>query len=328
MIDRRLALALALAAGCGDNIPAIELADLHAESVAARCERLVRCGLLADLDVCTAYFRVPDEAGLYAAIAAGKIRYDAASAQACQDALARLDCDETSRDARTTPEPCTRMLEGTIETGDECVFDAECRSGACNAPEVCPFDTCCGGTCIPSAFAAPGEPCEADRDCVSEHFCGPDRTCHGLSTPGQSCRRDAHCDHGLACIGATELQEGTCRKLPAIGESCPYLRCAELGATCNAAQRCVPVGLPGAPCVADSDCSPFTLCGTSGTCVDVPGRGMPCDFRCAGEAWCSEGTCVAPLENTTPCTADDQCASQYCRGGALFESCADRPACF
>ena len=55
---RTIAVATVLAA-CGDNAPSIALEDLYAETVRARCDRLVRCGLLASAETCTAYFRAP-----------------------------------------------------------------------------------------------------------------------------------------------------------------------------------------------------------------------------------------------------------------------------
>lgn len=325
MRARRVVIA-ALLAACGDNIPAIELDELYAETVRVRCERLVRCGLLATDEACTAFFRTPDEDDLYAAIDAGKIRYDGEAARRCLDARAELPCDETSHEVRTLIEACDRMLVGTLEVGVPCAFDRECSSDSCDAP-VCPPDTCCTGTCLATRVAAADAPCATDEECVLETFCSRQGLCSPLAARAQPCRLDAHCDHGLACIGATELQDGVCRALPLLGESCPYTRCAELGATCNSAEICVPIGLPGTPCTTGSDCSPFTVCGPSGLCIDVPRLGEPCGFECAGEAWCSNGTCIEPLENAAPCSADNQCASLYCQEGVVFESCADRPVC-
>jgi hypothetical protein len=323
---RWLAFAALAAAGC-DDAPSIALEDLNAETIRARCERLVRCGLLATEETCTAFFRTPDEDNLHAAIDAGKIHYDGEAAHRCLEALAALPCDETSREVRIPVEACEQMLAGTLEVGDPCAFDRECRSGSCDAP-VCPSDSCCTGSCLATRVAAIGAPCTTDEECVGEAFCSRQGLCSPLAARGQPCRLDAHCDHGLACIGATELEDGACRALPLLGESCPYGRCAELGATCSDAGLCVPTSLPGAPCATGSDCSPFSVCGPGGVCIDVPRLGERCDFECAGEAWCSNGTCIAPLENTTPCSADNQCASLYCQEGVVFESCADRPICF
>jgi len=320
-------VAATLLAACGDHGPSIALEDLYAETVRARCDRLVRCGLVTSPETCTAYFRTPDENALHAAIAARKIRYDGADALRCLDALAAQPCDETSREVRAPIEACERMLRGTLAVGAECSFDAECSSGSCDAPPCLP-DTCCTGKCLATHTAAAGAPCTIDDDCVARTFCGPQRTCAPLSGRGQPCRVDANCDYGFACIGASDLEDGACRAMPLLGESCPYMRCAELGAVCNSAQLCVPIGLPGAPCMTGLDCSPLLECGADGRCADAPHLGEPCAISCAGEAWCSQGRCVAPLENTTPCTADNQCASLYCEEGVVFDQCADRPVCF
>ncbi len=325
-VRARRILAATLLAACGDNGPSIALEDLQAETVRARCDRIVRCGLLTSHETCVAYFRAPDEGELLAAIEAGKIRYDGASALRCLDALAALPCDEASAEARAPIEACERMLRGQLEVGDACAFDGECASGACDEP-VCPRDTCCAGACLPTRVAAEGEPCATDGECVRGTFCSSQGACTPPSARGQPCRLDAHCDHGLLCIGATELQDGACRTAPLLGESCPYLRCAEVGARCGDAQLCVPVGLPGALCTTDADCSPLTLCGPAGACIDVPHLGEPCGFQCAGEAWCSQGTCIAPLENKAPCTASNQCASQFCTEGVAFDQCEDPPIC-
>src|SRR5262245_57360944 len=157
---RALAAALVAALGCGDDGPSIPLAELHTESVHAQCEYLVRCGLFTDPDTCTAYFRVPDERSLLAAIEAGKIRYDGAAAKRCQDTIAAGSCDLTSRDARVRP-ACDAMFRGTLRAGAACGMDLECESGDCDLPS-CPLDTCCPGTCVAIERRPIGEPCETD----------------------------------------------------------------------------------------------------------------------------------------------------------------------
>ena len=323
-----LALAALVAAGC-DDAPSIAFEDLHAEQLRARCDYLTRCGLFASGEACAAYFRVPDERQLHDAIAAGKIRYDGVKALACQTALAALTCDQGAREARVVTD-CDGVLTGKVPDGDACNFDGECASGRCDEA-VCPMDTCCNGACLATEQrAAAGAACETDAGCIADAFCGKDRTCHELAKVGQTCTRDAECDYGLGCIGADELMDGNCRALPLIGQPCPYMRCAEAGARCDATRLCVAVGLPGAPCAGPDDCSSYARCDTAaGRCVESPTLGMQCEGFCAGEAWCNlmTSTCVPPLENTTPCTSDNQCASLFCDEGVVFDQCADRPVC-
>lgn len=329
MWQRVLAVTAVVSAGCGDNGPSIALDDLYAESLRARCEHMVGCGLFATLDTCSAYFRIPNEAELHAAIAAGKIRYDGAKAHECYTAVAAVTCDATSREARVAP-GCDEVFAGRVEDGDSCGFDEECGSGRCDLP-TCQFDMCCPGTCLPTETrAALDEPCETDAGCAVDTFCGKDLRCHPLAKVGETCTRDAECDYHLGCIGATELQAGNCRAMPLLGERCSYLRCAEDGAYCDASKTCAPVGLPGAPCTSSAECSVFASCDLgTGLCIDTPTLGMPCVDSCAGESWCNldTGTCAAPLENTTPCTSDNQCESLFCDEGVAFDSCIDRPVC-
>jgi len=323
-----LTLAALVSAGC-DDAPSITLEDRYAEQLRARCDYLVRCGLFASGETCSAYFRFPDERQLLAAVAAGKIRYDGVKARACQTALAALSCDQSSREARVIP-ACDGVFTGKVRDGDMCSFDEECASSRCNEA-ACPMDTCCAGTCLPTQTrVAVGGSCETDAGCVVDAYCAKDRTCHALAKLGQTCTRDAECDYGLGCIGADELMDGNCRAMPLLGEPCPYMRCAEIGARCDATRTCVAVGLPGTPCAGPDECSIYTRCDTSaGRCLESPVLGMPCTGFCAGEAWCdlTTSTCIPPLENTTPCTSDNQCASLFCDEGVVFDQCLDRPVC-
>jgi hypothetical protein len=183
---------------------------------------------------------------------------------------------------------------------------------------------------MPTAFVAAGERCANDEECVPGMFCSGG-VCVVLSQRGQQCRLDTHCDYGLACIGATEQEAGACRALPLLGESCPYLRCAEVGAFCNASQICAPLGLPGTPCSRDAECSPYGQCGGGGVCEDTPHLGMACKGNCAGEAWCNrssgQGICSAPQEDHSPCAVDEQCTSLHCEAGSFFNYCVALPIC-
>jgi len=320
-----------LATACGDNLTGTPIEEFQAEADAARCAYLVRCGLFASADTCGAFFRDRPDVDRDAALAAGKVYYNGVAAQRCHAALAELSCDAASREGRVLPAACDEIFNGLVDDGDACAFDTECRSERCDTTGCEPF-TCCSGTCLATRErAAIGKGCEVSADCVVDAYCAPEGVCQRLVGEGGSCDVDGDCDYGLACIGASELMPGNCRAMPLVGESCPYLRCAEIGATCNASHVCVPLGLPGAACASAADCSPFARCDVaSGTCADVPTLGQACEGTCAGEAFCEAGskTCVAPLANTTPCTSDNQCASLFCGEGPVFDACADQQACF
>ncbi|MCW5803421.1 MAG: hypothetical protein KIT31_13640 [Deltaproteobacteria bacterium] len=324
------ALAIAILAACGDNAVGIPYAEYDDLVASARCERLVRCGLFAERATCDGFFRARPDRGLAASINVGKVLFNGVAAEACQAALAAQSCDAASRDARVLPAPCRKMFLGTLPVDAECQRDEECVSGSCDQEAACPTNTCCPGVCTSSERAPIGDACTSNATCADDAFCGPDNLCRALATIGEECRRDEECDYGLGCIGPTDQMPGRCRETPGFGGTCLYGRCGEIGAACKAF-ACVALGLPGAACISNADCSPFTLCdGATQKCVDVPALGMPCTVACAGEAYCepSTMTCTAPLANTTPCRADDQCASLFCEEGPIFDACATRTLCF
>lgn len=325
---RRAVAAVAIVIGCGDNIqPSVELAELRAERTSAECERYVRCGLVADHATCVAYFRQRPIDSLLAAIAAGIVSYDGVAARRCFDALAKLSCDATTREVRIEPPECGAIFVGTRTANEECALDEECVSGECTTPTCLP-DMCCPGVCAGALTeVALGDACGSDTVCSADAFCGDDGVCRSLAGVGQPCRNEAHCEFGLGCIGATELQAGACRALPHIGESCPYQRCAEIGLRCNGAFVCEAFGLPGNTCTDDSNCSSFSPCESS-TCVATPGLGMPCTRTCGGESWCNGTECVELLQPNEPCGANNECASLYCSEGPIFDFCAERAVCY
>ena len=328
---RWLAVAIALACGCGDNIAGTEVVDFDLEVYRARCAYLTRCGLFTDSDTCEAYFRLDPDESRIEAVKAGQMRYDAVAAKGCTEEMAELTCDQSTRDVRVESELCRQAFRGGLSPGKECAFDAECKSGECEGAE-CPAETCCYGTCTglkePSGIDGA---CESTRDCIDDAWCGEDKKCHALVAIAGECELDEQCEYGSGCIGATEFMPGACRTLPLLGEPCPYKRCAELGARCEMG-TCVPVGLPGDACDMDSDCSPHARCDQqAGMCLALETLGMPCITRCAGESWCDfDGTktCREMKEDTTPCQNDAQCASGYCASGVFFRFCSARAVCY
>lgn len=324
----RSVLFAALVCACGDNHTGISIDEFNQAKTAAQCARFARCGLFQDKATCQAFFRKRPDRDLEAAVAAGVVRYEGASAERCLEALADATCDGASREARVLPRACEDMFVGSLTAGEPCALDEECISGACDVP-LC-GELCCVGTCRPAvAFASVGEACERDDDCVPDAFCGDDSTCEVLGLDGDICRADRQCAFGFGCIGATPQMPGNCRALGANDEPCPYLRCAEIGASCKNG-HCTAVGLPGDPCTSAADCSPFVRCDLElGRCAPVPSLGEACLGACAGEAYCDPDAqiCVAPRENTAPCSAANQCESLFCAEGPAFDACADRPLC-
>lgn len=324
---------LATVGACGDNLEGLAFEDLEASRRSAECERLTRCGLFGDASTCRKYFRKTQDESLNAAVDAGKIRFDPVAGVSCNRALASRSCDITVLDGREIPPVCKRVLVGTVGSGATCAADRECATARCDAP-TCSRSTCCFGGCEP--FVAPSkldEACDRASGCVAAAFCGRDGECRPLSNANGPCDVDTDCIAGLGCTGATELEVGTCRPLPKLGEGCPYLRCAEIGARCDG-QRCVPYGRVGDACGISADCSEFRICDqASRRCVDKPTLGMPCTESCRGEAWCDftsgpNGTCRAFQPNAVPCFASDECATRYCEEGSIFNQCASPAVCY
>jgi hypothetical protein len=328
-----LLLVGSLLPACGDDLDALTITDLEAARRQAECTRFVRCGLFDDVDNCTTFFRKTQDVSLLPSIDAGKLRFDPVAAVTCNRELANRSCDVTAADARELPAVCKHVLIGTVPASQTCAADRECQTGRCDA-KTCSRSTCCFGGC--EAYVAPaalGAACDRTAGCVAGAFCTREGTCAALSAADGACELDTDCVAGLGCVGATELQSGTCRQLPKIGESCPYQRCAEIGARCDGS-TCVAYGLAGAACTVSAECSEFRICDPSShRCVDKPTLGMPCTESCRGEAWCDfaagpVGICRAPSSNAAPCGASEECATRYCEEGPIFDQCASPAVCY
>lgn len=324
--------AIAIVPACSSA--SVRLEDFEQAAQEAKCTRLVRCGLFVSAEACDGYFRSPPVSSLGPAQVAGRLDFDGVAARQCDDALAAEGCDPAARDVRVVPDACWKQFHGRIADGDPCSFDQECASSRCDLP-ACGDGVCCVGTCGPTRPRGhAGDACDRTSECI-DGFCGGDHMCHALGVAQASCTSDEQCDYGLACLQASPSLPGTCGTLPKIGELCPYHRCAGLSATCDASTHCIALGLPGAPCSAHGDCSPFAECDMANhVCIELPGLGMRCDVACAGESWCdfevdpTLGTCMEPQPNGTPCDEADKCASQSCKPGPVFASCEDYPVCF
>lgn len=319
-------LVLLLLLGCGDDLNGITLAERNQLEALARCKQQARCGLFADEDTCVAFLRDRRvDPALAAAVEAGVVQYRAIAEQQCLEELADVSCDQTSRSFRVAPSSCQGALLGTRNSGQDCRFDSECATARCTEGICEPYE-CCQGMCR-AARASKG-PCLDNTDCFDTEYCSRDHVCSPLESELAPCISDAACDFGLACIGASSIEPGTCRKLPAIGQACPYQRCAEVGAKCGPNGMCIRLGLPGDTCADDTDCSPYSACNqATRTCEAIPVLGMACEDRCAGNAACANGTCVSPLENGARCTSNSDCQGGLCAEGPLFYACTDAPTC-
>ncbi|HEY4176946.1 MAG TPA: Dickkopf N-terminal cysteine-rich domain-containing protein [Kofleriaceae bacterium] len=311
---------------CGGGDGGIKATDFQAAELDAQCERLVRCGLFSNQDACKGTLVNTFDRDVLPGIDAKKVKFDGGKAQECIDALATTSCDVTTKEFREQPAACQAILTGTVADGQPCEIEAECISGTCDQP-LCARESCCEGTCAATLVDAPaGAACMFDANCADALFCDKtDHTCHALVAAAGDCAGDNECKYGTACIGATDLQKGKCRALPAIGEACPYMLCADAGATCTNG-TCVAFALAPAACPMGTECSPFSRC-VNGACVELPVLGEACEDRCQNGSWCNAGTCVGPRADGDACDNDDECPERFCAEGPVFDACAMPPVC-
>lgn len=333
-----VALVLVVLGACGGSSgKTIAPGDLDAEFRDAVCAYKARCGSFPDEDSChRAYVSISFAlaASDFAAIDAGKVKYDGKAARTCVDAIAKESCDTTDLDGRSPPEACDHIVTGTLGDGASCVLSSECISQRCAIP-ICQV-ACCAGTCdggTAPTRAKLGDAC-TNLPCVDGAFCDITAgTCVALHAQGDACSGSYQCDYGLGCIG-TPTQ---CQPLPQIGEPCPDGLCRDDGVTCNASMTCVALGLPGDTCTPGGyDCSPYYTCDSSGHCADKSAQGGPCSssFDCFDDGtYCAipsgqtTGSCSPPQANGAPCTDDRDCASDHCEDSVTTPICTDEAVC-
>jgi hypothetical protein len=346
---RAILVAGALVA-CGDNQFPIDI--VGPQALDAYCEHATTCGLYRDKNDCLFEVHLVDlqllprvktlqDPQIAAAIAAGKLTYDASRAAACIDQIAGLSCSRASEDLRVDPPACAAMFAGAIALGSACDFDDECASGRCGPPAQCPDDySCCPGVCVTAAHAVgSGGACSVDEDCELGDSC-TGSGCAPLIGSGQECSSSNSCAFGLLCASPGIGQGGTCVTAPTIGQPCAMGQCGDIGARCDGSSgMCVALGLPGEPCATEIECGEDEVCtagsagsaGSAMTCAPAPALGEPCVDTCLPGSWCDPNTaggqCVAPIANTTMCTDPLQCQSGYCADGQFAETCIDEPVC-
>jgi len=165
----------------GPPPPPIEAATFMAAYTSAICERAARCFPVASyLDArCRADAEKLFGEDVEAAIAAGRIVYDANAAGACINGLSELDClAEHPSDA--TLAACFHALVGTIPQDQPCFGTFECEEG------VCPSTT--GDTC----------------PTICQPVAKKDDACSLLSGPYCDEREGLRCSQGTCAVPAGE----------------------------------------------------------------------------------------------------------------------------
>ena len=323
---RRLALAFALAACSGSDIP---IDDLEGEVIETYCNLYVTCGLIDDVATCRAVY--PDvelDPSLLAAVKAGKVIYHSDKARDCLNGVGD-SCNRDSFLDVNDREACDETFEGTVGAGGQCAMDEECVSGNCNVA-ACP-DACCQGTCVgdaPPVRPRVGDACNmvGQASCLDSYCDTTAQVCTAYKGIGGTCTTSTQCGVGTCA-------NGVCTAFPGPGEACGSTTatsaCRDLGYTCSqTSMTCVAYGLSGDACAADRDCSPLYRC-DAGACDLLPIQGEMCGtgIDCLGSSYCepTTSTCTAPKADNAACVGDEECASRNC--DTNLGVCVTSPIC-
>jgi hypothetical protein len=319
---RLLCIALIGALGCGrDGGDGGDGAATYAQFCEAFAEaaagRLLECDGTPSAVAADLRLYLAGECGSReAAVAAGRLDYDASRGRDCLAQLRDSPCDRY--DAWTT---CWSVPAALVDAGGACSSDAECSTGWCTG-----WGNACGACRGPGGF---GDSCLPDCDqgicrirgdvCAEGLVCGVEGTCVLATPPGAV---DAPCGAGHACEPGLYCDDSsTCRRTKAIGEACgdhpwecgweatceagvctewPHDPCSTLlcdaGFHCRSG-ACVPRPSVGEECTIEVVWSPGpclgSWCGRSGRCEPYASPGSACgdDARCAPGLECVNGTC-------------------------------------
>ncbi len=287
-------------------------------------------------------------AALDQALAAGRIKFDAAKAAQCLEGLQKTSCPALYQAMTSQPgaavAACAQVLVGQQPAGAACTHVGECAAGA-----QCVFGASCPGKC--QAWSKVNQPCSAQAPCEPGVATCSGGSCAALaSAVGGKCI-DYQCALPLYCNVAT----GTCAQLGLADAPCTASgQLCWAGLTCFApagqSGTCKPLGVKGSACLSHANCNPLgpqgaLLC-IGGTCQVGPGPGAPCfDWQCSGgwcdstalpptcQGWpalgkpcalgalcgpgavCSSGLCKALGAAGQPCLSGSECLSGACYGG-------------
>jgi hypothetical protein len=336
-------------AGCPSSTTAmteIPVEDLGAHYATTTCGAVTDCygdtvralflGLATETDCVTQFTNGYQDGALplyQQAIAAGTLRYDAANAQACIDALEALGCGFTTS---RTPAACDALLVGLVANGGACSINEECAGDA-----YCANATTCPGTCQPRVGA--GAACPDDEACTTGLRCGSAHTCVAPALEGAPCQGSTgtDCAGGVICIGSSGTTAGVCRTPETVFSGALHGACnVPAGQFCTSGLSCVVAGITSMSCevggiaigqachtALPDACAPGAFCGDTnvntqdfdGTCMALPSAGAACAMvpfgpSCAPGLHCDAGTCRETHVIGGSCTTNGECFSGHCAG--------------
>jgi len=287
---------LPLLFACSAAAPTV--GDYERATLSALCHYYSLCGVFSASQEasCDRVLAAQVEAGksVYSvdeALAAGRLVFDPAAAQACTASVAAAHCDTESRLAlgevfvnpqtgaavlldpyTLTNAPCAGVLKGRVAPGGSCKADGECVAGWCDNHDV----PGCLGTCTPFATG----------DCT-----------------GQRCPPGDYCDPGQnRCVALAAPVTH------ALGEGCTVqygLDDCDLGLYCDPTHVCADRLTAGVVCSSPSQCADGLWCSSGGVCTPFSDIGQACDV-CAGDAACVAQKCALVGQ------AGDDCGTLAC----------------
>jgi hypothetical protein len=305
------------------------------------CRVLVECeeAPYRDLAHCKADTVANGLDDVLAAIAEGRVSYDAAAVGRCRGLIEENLCAFGNL-FLFVPE-VWEVLEiclgnaGTQVAGEACRNHLECGAGLHCSMQ----DYACPGVCAP--FRQAGESCTIG----SETECDPGReltlveffellntnpeelealerqelecveyVCRAPAVVGQACVSGQSCIDGWC----DDAGSGLCEALGGVGAPCDFFGCAE-GLWCDqdltaATGICRERGTSGEPCRFDSDCVEGLWCQGAdlepGQCAELSPAGGPCEGfgSCREGLGCDAETCVALPAPGQACLPGDYCA--------------------
>lgn len=301
------------ASGCDEEEAGIAVEQFPDRELDARCNFLVRCGFMPNLDFCLeANGTDPEAVQAVGAIAFERAEYDPGAAAHYVELLRTASCDLEELVARELDDAREAVFTGKVPEDDPCFADWECAGNAVCDRQECPGDQlCCTGRCVTKRVLTVGDDCplEGNPDllytaCEPTAYCEPPQDWEGEEPPlvGRCAPR---VDNGMPCTSSAQCLEdqrcdvngsNTCFKLSLTGEMCnPMLSegsCLGLDRVCDTnLSTCVERPRPGEACV-QGRCIQWAEC-RDDVCVARPGPGEPCGDGppCLGRLQCRDGVC-------------------------------------
>lgn len=258
--------------------------------------------------------------GISEGLAAGRIIYDAAAADACLAGLDALACTDRWYVYGTVSSPseqvaaCAAVVQGTVPIGETCYSGDDCDGAG--QTSICEFSADgCSGVCV--ALPAVGETCGPPESpyqgCALGTYCAPDSsTCQPRTADGGACTGHDECRVGHGCFDSVC---GPPVATVSSGAACvANFQCPEfdqpLGEACTGEgtddppYRCQPRIAENQVCNPENSslCQLGTVCTDAGAgpvCVAIPDDGESCAITgfCNGfftGHWCDEASICRP----------------------------------